>query len=155
MVADPCEMVDPAERQRDMAGLGPIARVGRASGPGELALAMAGLGEGAAMLSWTGMPIECGLSRAVGGIWCTPAQSKQTMGSGRMTGSERRVNAVWRDAASAKQGERHGAAQLAGTSSSQQQPAEADAEVGVRCFAVSARSAADNNQEGQNIRGRL
>ena len=52
VVADPCEMVDPVERQRVIPGQAPIAREGKASGPGELPLAMAGLGEkGAAMLS--------------------------------------------------------------------------------------------------------
>ncbi len=52
VVADPCETVDPVERQRVMPGQAPIAREGKASGPGELPLAMAGLGEkGAAMLT--------------------------------------------------------------------------------------------------------
>jgi hypothetical protein len=52
VVADPCEMVDPVERQRVMPGQAPIAREGKASGPGEPPLAMAGLGEeGAAMLT--------------------------------------------------------------------------------------------------------
>lgn len=35
MVADPCETVEPDERQRDMAGQGPRAGVGRESGAGE------------------------------------------------------------------------------------------------------------------------
>jgi hypothetical protein len=51
VVADPCDMVDPVEKQRDMPGDGPRAGLGRASGAGEELRGTADLGEDAAILT--------------------------------------------------------------------------------------------------------
>ncbi len=124
MVADPCEMVDPVERQRVMPGQAPIAREGKASGPGEPPLAMAGLGEeGAAMLT-SDCRSDTGSNRvstfAVFSLFyqlrllgCSPAVSREALlRLGRdlvQTGKSKQRwgdGGMWLDAGSAK--ERHG-----------------------------------------------